>query len=300
MIYELIRGVNLADINAISHSNNAIKNLINSGAEAGTNITNSGSYRGQSVSLIPSLQSILEAAEELTFKAAESRSTDLSKKKVIDKVRQGNKIEEDVNEFLHQVDKTHKGNEIKNIAKMLSVAEFIDINDLKEFLLTNLKDVTDQFAVLVMAKNMLPKGASALRSMIDALINQYVDKDAARINAGINIHATAIKYEDKNLDDLQSLRNFYRGTILNYKSLSSAYKEILSKYGEKRVFKAITFLLQGLGVELQANSASLEKIRLRQILDDLNKLKLLNTLMDHISLLFSRVMPNKDKEQKSN
>lgn len=289
----------MADFGVINHASESIKTLLNHDVNT-TNVTqNTGGYKGQNVSTIPSLQSILHAAEELSFKAAELRSTDLSKKKVKDKVAEALKTEESTFDYIDSVNGTEKADEITRTANMLSNQTFLNQQELKNFLQFNLKDISDQFAALVLAKKLITGELqlAGTKKLINNLINQFIDKQSPEIKSGINIYETAKQYEGKSLGNLQNLRNFYRDTILNYKSLSVAYKEIIANYGDQKIQNAIAFLLQGLGVELKINSASLEKFKLRQILDDLKKLKILNTLMEQVGLLFSRVIkPSSDKQ----
>lgn len=286
--------------NLIYQANELSKNIVTNVASASSAAATSvGSYRGEKVSLIPSLKSILAAAEELTFKAADSRSSDMAKRKVRDKLSALVDIEKLANDFLKKIVDTQKSDEIDKFVNLLSMKQFTDPDELKMFLKNQLKDISDQFAALVMARRVLAgrKQAKGLLVLINDVMHELADEESSKIKAGLNVYDTAREFASKGFASLQGLRDFYRSAVLNFKDLSTAYKDILANYGDKKITKALAFLLQGLGVELNAQTSSLDQIKLIQIIRDIKKLKFLNTLMEQVSTLFKRVGLSNDDSQ---
>ncbi|MPY25671.1 YopN family type III secretion system gatekeeper subunit [Shewanella psychropiezotolerans] len=282
-------GINTGTIAADLTRNVLAQNSAN--GSLGTAIS-SGNYRGDIVKLVPDAKSLLDAAEELTFKASEYVEKDISKRKIQDDYGTVSEIHALVEEYLKKVPDLEKQQKLKDFVSNLSKQNVTVAHQLLAYLGSYSGDASEQFVALSEAKKQLTgkPEAKALLVLINASLANMAKEQGPQIRAGLNVYDAALALSsDKEIGDLQGLRDFYRDSVLDYSGLGDAFEKVLTRFGDKKITEAIGFLLKGLGADLQVQGSSIDKSKLQQIMNDIKKLKVINGLHEQVALLFERV-----------
>ncbi|WP_394390383.1 type III secretion system gatekeeper subunit SctW [Shewanella woodyi] len=281
-------------INAGSIATDLTRNVLaqNSANGALSSAISSGNYRGDIVKLVPDAKSLLDAAEELTFKASEYVEKDISKRKVQDDFGTVSEVQALVEEYLKKVPDLEKQQKLKDFVSNLSKQNVSVAHQLLAYLGSYSSDASEQFVALSEAKKQLSgkPEAKALLTLIDTSLAKMAKEQGAQIKAGLNVYDAALEASsDNEIGDLQGLRDFYRDSVLDYVGLGDAFEKVLTRFGDKKVTEAISFLLKGLSADLQVQGSSIDKGKLQQIMNDIKKLKVINGLHEQVALLFERV-----------
>lgn len=282
-------GINTGTIAADLTRNVLAQNSAN--GTLGTAIS-SGNYRGDIVKLVPDAKSLLDAAEELTFKASEFVEKDISKRKIQDDYGTVSEIHALVEEYLKKVPDLDKQQKLKDFVSNLSKQNVTVAHQLQAYLGSYSGDASEQFVALSEAKKQLTgkPEAKALLALIHISLAKMAKEQGPQIRAGLNVYDAALTLSaDKDIGDLQGLRDFYRDSVLDYSGLGDAFEKVLTRFGDKKATEAIGFLLKGLGADLQVQGSSIDKSKLQQIMNDIKKLKVINGLHEQVALLFERV-----------
>ncbi|AQS40633.1 type III secretion regulator YopN/LcrE/InvE/MxiC [Shewanella psychrophila] len=282
-------GINTGTIAADLTRNVLAQNSAN--GALGTAI-NSGNYRGDIVKLVPDAKSLLDAAEELTFKASEYVEKDISKRKIQDDYGTVSEIHALVEEYLKKVPDLEKQQKLKDFVSNLSKQNVTVAHQLLAYLGSYSGDASEQFVALSEAKKQLTgkPEAKALLALINASLAKMAKEQGPQIKAGLNVYDAALEASsDNEIGDLQGLRDFYRDSVLDYTGLGDAFEKVLARFGDKKVTEAIGFLLKGLSADLQVQGSSIDKSKLQQIMNDIKKLKVINGLHEQVAQLFERV-----------
>ncbi|NRD71755.1 type III secretion system gatekeeper subunit SctW [Shewanella sp. VB17] len=251
-----------------------------------------GNYRGDVVKLQPDAKALLDAAEELTFKASETEGLNISKRKVQDVNGAVSEIQALVEEYLKKVPELEKQQKLNDFISHLTKQNISVSQQFLTYLNSYSADVSDQFVALSEAKKQLTgkPEAEALLRLIDASLTQMAEKQGAEVRAGLIIYETAVEFSsNKDIGDIQGLRNFYRDAVLDYHGLADAFNDIFTRFGTKNMPNAISFLLKGLSADLQVQGSSIESSKLQQLMGDMNKLRIINGMHEQVVTLFDRV-----------
>ncbi len=258
---------------------------------ASTTVSN-GNYRGDVVKLQPDAKSLLDAAEELTFKVSEYQEKNISKRKVLDDFGTVSEVQALVEEYLKKVPELEKQQKLKDLVSNLTKQSVGVSQQLQAYLNSYSSDVSEQFVALSQVKKQLAgkPEAKALLALIDASLTKMAKEQGSKIKAGLIIYETALEFSsDKDIGDIQGLRDFYRDSVLDYQGLGDAYQNVLQRFGDKKITKAIGFLLKGLSADLQVQGSSVEASKLQQVMGDMNKLRIINGMHEQVVSLFERV-----------
>jgi len=283
----------MAGINIGGQSvDNARSLFAQTAASTADKAVNAGNYRGDIVKLQPDAKSLLDAAEELTFKASEFEEKDISKRKIKDDYGTVSEIQALVEEYLKKVPDLEKQQKLKDFVSNLTKQSVSVSQQLLAYLGSYSGDASEQFVALSEAKKQLTgkPEAKALLALIDISLAKMAKEQGPQVKAGLIVYETALEFSsDKAIGDLQGLRDFYRDAVLDYSGLGDAYQNVLQRFGDKKVTQAISFLLKGLSADLQVQGSSIESSKLQQVMGDMNKLRVINGMHEQVVALFDRV-----------
>ena len=149
-------------------------------------------------------------------------------------------------------------------------------------------DPSHQFAMLDILAAALEEGEGDLRDLVDAARAQLVKEKGAEVAAGINL-AREVNARATTPDEMQSLRNLYRGEVIGFTTPQDCFRSLVAARGMAGLSAAIEFLIAGCSADLQSPSPSQMPEELRRILLDLQCVQVLRTVFDRLSQLVSRM-----------
>ena len=125
---------------------------------------------------------------------------------------------------------------------------------------------------------------SLLRAAREALENAHGDEIRAGLNLAKEVNARATTPEE-----MQGLRDLYRGEVLGFSTPQQCFRSIMAKRGAAGLQSAIDFLTAGCGTDLQSASPSKSPEELRRIILDLQCVQVLKTVLDRMEQLGTRM-----------
>ncbi len=128
-----------------------------------------------------------------------------------------------------------------------------------------------------------------LRSLFSVTRDNLLEESGGEIRAGINL-ASEVNARATTPDDMAALRNLYRNEILGFTSPQDCFRSVLASRGPGALASAIEFLRAGCGVDLACDEPSRDPVALRRILTDLQCVQVLQTVLDTMEALGSRMM----------
>lgn len=150
------------------------------------------------------------------------------------------------------------------------------------------RDPSHQFAMIDILEQALVPEEEGLHKLLESAKQELTKTKGAEIRAGINL-ATVVNAKATNPEEMQGLRDLYRGEVLGFKSPQDCFRSLLDSRGVGRLNDAIEFLIKGCGVDLQSPSPSQSPEELRRILGDLQCVQVLKTCLDKLSVLAGKM-----------
>jgi len=145
-------------------------------------------------------------------------------------------------------------------------------------------DPSHQFAMLDILERALAPEEKELQKLLNETKQTLNAEKGAEVRAGLNL-AEQINTQAKSPDEMQNLRDLYRGEVLGFKTPQDCFKSLLATRGAGRLAESIEFLMKGCGIDLQSPSPSQSPEELRRILLDLQCVDVLRTVLDKMTAL---------------
>ncbi len=255
------------------------------------------SFRGENVIYSRDPVAALEdAAEELTFSQSETVEKKLAKRKINSKARLKSFAAEQAEKYLQAVPDLERNKKLGEFAREVleKGAGGHTPESLRRSAERFSEDKTHQFLALSYTCERAKEEGAAPEIIVslEAAVSELQAEAQPEIQAGLNISTVAEEFSGEGIGDVQQLRNFYRDVVLDYASVNDAYKQITQKHPDTDFVKSVNFLLRSLAADLNAGNHSMDKIQLKQIMDDMYQLKLLNGMHDQCQDLLGRVQHN--------
>lgn len=149
-------------------------------------------------------------------------------------------------------------------------------------------DPSHQFAMLDIMDQALGADEAELKKFLSQAKTELNASKGAEIRAGINL-ASEINARAKAPEEMQGLRDMYRGEILGFKSPQDCFRSLLASRGAGRLADSIDFLMKGCGVDLQSPSPSQSPEELRRIIVDLQCVTVLRTVLEKSTMLAGKM-----------
>lgn len=266
--------------------------------------TSEGFYQGQKVTMSTGhdLQSVMDAAEELTFTQSEGASKKLADRTA--KTRAGKSAMLAVlQKYVHatpegsQLEKFHQwADSLRKRSKANPPTPEEIKQKLKEFLgddpdaqVTGLEFLEEALAT---------EENQALTKALRQIRNEWREDETygPAIRAGENIWDSASDFADDSFALDPELRSFYREIALGNEPLEKTYDLIIKRYGSDNFDKATDYLLHALGADISSPMASREVSFLRAVRDDILHIQVVRGLHQDLEKLVNKMQQQFDWE----
>lgn len=177
---------------------------------------------------------------------------------------------------------------LRNLRQMLQQGQNVGAGTLLRMLGEGSGDPSHQFAMLDVLEQGLAAGEGELRGLVAATRRALTEAKGPEIRAGINL-AEQINAQAKGPEEMQSLRDLYRGEVLGFTTPQACFRSLLATRGAGRLGEALDFLMKGCGLDLQSPSPSQSPEELHRVLGDLQCVMVLKTVMDKMTALVGKM-----------
>lgn len=241
-----------------------------------------GEYIGGNVVPVKDLRSLIaEAAEEVSFIFSERVEKRLTECKSARLASGRTQLRQRAEDCFARLPDFERGARLQAFMKHLASLGDVSAERILASVRLSFTDVSHQYAVLLHAlETIAGAGASSsgLRTALDAAL-EYLDREQGpAVRAGLNTTVIAVEYAEQGLGGVQRLRDFYRGTVLGFVDLETAYRQVIEAYGEDGFQRATGFLIKAAGAELMSQGPSIDRAELRSIIDHLYYLEVLGNM----------------------
>ncbi|MGL5324782.1 MAG: type III secretion system gatekeeper subunit SctW [Aeromonas sp.] len=250
-----------------------------------------GQFQGERVVLASASQSLADAAEELTFVFSERSELTLGKRKLSDSHARISEIEALVGDYLDKVPDLERQQKIKEMVSHLGSGRLANLSQLLAYLESYSGEVSEQFEALCQARKALA-GRPEMRgtlALVEQALAKLADEQGAAIVLGARITGPAQEAAREGLGHVQDLRDLYRDAVQDYRALSTAWRDIHSRFGNGALEKVTGFMMKALSADLDSQQRWLDPVKLERVMSDMHKLRLLNTLSAQVDELWQRV-----------
>lgn len=177
---------------------------------------------------------------------------------------------------------------LRALRQMAQMGRSMDPGQLLKMLGEGSRDPTHQFAMVDILEQALAPEEADLHTLLEATKQELTRTKGAEIRAGVNL-AAVVNAKAQSPEEMQGLRDLYRGEVLGFKSPQDCFSSLLQTRGAGRLADAIDFLIKGCGVDLQSPSPSQSPEELRRILGDLQCVQVLKTCLDKLTVLSGKM-----------
>ena len=150
-------------------------------------------------------------------------------------------------------------------------------------------DPSHQFAMIDILEQALSESETDFRALLDSARKTLISERGEEIRAGINL-ASEVNARATTPEEMQDLRDMYRGEILGFSTPQQCFRSIMGSRGAAGLQAAIDFLTAGCGADIQSASPSKSPEELRRIMLDLQCVQVLKTVFDRMGALGARMM----------
>lgn len=177
---------------------------------------------------------------------------------------------------------------LRALRQMAQAGRSMDPGQLLKMLGEGSRDPSHQFAMVDILEQSLAPEEADLHRLLETAKQELTRTKGAEIRAGVNL-AAVVNAKAQSPEEMQGLRDLYRGEVLGFKSPQDCFSSLLQTRGAGRLADAIDFLIKGCGVDLQSPSPSQSPEELRRILGDLQCVQVLKTCLDKLTVLSGKM-----------
>ena len=177
---------------------------------------------------------------------------------------------------------------LRNMRNMAAEGQLPDPRELLKELARGSTDPSHQFAMLDILEQAFGDGEGNLREIVRQAKAQLAQAKGPEIRAGLNL-AEEINARATTPEEMQSLRDMYRGEVVGFTKPQECFRSLLAARGADGLKAAIEFLIAGCGVDLKSAMPSIDKAALGRILTDLGCVQVLQTVLESLDQLEARM-----------
>ena len=177
---------------------------------------------------------------------------------------------------------------LRALRQMAQAGRSTDPGQLLKMLGEGSRDPSHQFAMVDILEQALAPEEADLHRLLETAKQELSRTKGAEIRAGVNL-AAVVNAKAQSPEEMQGLRDLYRGEVLGFKSPQDCFASLLQTRGAGRLADAIDFLIKGCGVDLQSPSPSQSPEELLRILGDLQCVQVLKTCLDKLTVLSGKM-----------
>ena len=163
-----------------------------------------------------------------------------------------------------------------------------DARELIKELARGSTDPSHQFAMLDILEQAFGEGEEELATLARQAKAALAEAKGSEIRAGINL-AEEINARATTPEQMQELRDMYRSEVVGFTKPQDCFRSLLASRGPGHLAEAISFLIAGCGKDLASSDPSIEAAALGRILTDLGCVQSLQTVLEELSKLASRM-----------
>ncbi|PKQ79338.1 type III secretion protein [Aeromonas sobria] len=250
-----------------------------------------GQFQGERVVLASASQSLADMAEELTFVFSERKELSLDKRKLSDSHARISEIEALVGDYLDKVPELERQQKIKEMVSHLGSGRLANLSQLLAYLESYSGEVSEQFDALCQARKALsgrPEMQGTL-ALVEQALAKLADEQGSAIVLGARISGPAAEAARAGVGGEQDLRDLYRDAVQDYRALSTAWRDIHSRFGNGALEKVTGFMMKALSADLDSQQRWLDPVKLERVMSDMQMLQQIKTLLIEVDVLLLRV-----------
>jgi type III secretion system YopN/LcrE/InvE/MxiC family regulator len=235
---------------------------------------------------------LLDSMEELSMQFEEKSSKKLSDRKLGEMRSYSSVYAESIEKWMKTMPdmpgKDEADRLLRHLRRMAADGRGTDAAALKGMLARLSSDPSHQFAMLDILSAALDPEEGELKGLVDSMRESLMKEKGGEIRAGINL-ASEVNARSTTPEEMSDLRNLYRSEILGFKSPQDCFRSILSSRGAANMDAAADFLIKGCGIDLASASPSRDAVELRRIMQDLQCVQVLKTVLGMMDALGGRM-----------
>jgi type III secretion system YopN/LcrE/InvE/MxiC family regulator len=235
---------------------------------------------------------LMDSMEELSMQFEEKSAKKLSDRKLGDARMRSSAYVDAVEKWMKTMPdmpgKKDVENLLRQLRQMAADGRDADASALKGMLAKLSGDPSHQFALLDILDSALEAGEEGLGQLVGKVRSELVKEKGGEIRAGINL-ASEVNARSTTPEEMSDLRNLYRSEILGFKSPQDCFRSLLASRGAGGLDGAIEFLFKGCGVDLTSAMPSRDAVELRRIMQDLQCVQVLKTVLGMMDQLGARM-----------
>lgn len=234
---------------------------------------------------------LMDSMEELSFQFEEKEMKTLAERKLGETNRKENPYINALQNWMKTLPDMPGEEFTRNLLRMFrqmrSSGTQPNVQDLLRELANGSEDPSHQFAMIDILEQALSENETEFRSLLEAARKELLLTKGEEIRAGINL-AEEVNARATSPEEMQNLRDLYRGEILGFSTPQDCFRSIMGTRGAAGLQAAIDFLTAGCGADLKSASPSKSQEELHRILLDLQCVQVLKTVMDRMDMLSQR------------
>ena len=177
---------------------------------------------------------------------------------------------------------------LRNLRSSAANGNVPDSRELLKSLARGSTDPSHMFAMLDIMEQAFGEGEDMLRELVMRTKAQLAEERGPEIRAGINL-AEEVNARATTPEEMRELRDMYRSEVVGFSSPQDCFRSLVAARGADGLKAAIDFLIAGCGTDLKSASPSLDAAALGRILTDLQCVQVLETVMEALANLGSRM-----------
>lgn len=235
---------------------------------------------------------LMDSMEELSFQFEETKMKEVSERKLGEARGKDNPYVKALESWMKTLPDMPGEEFTKNLLRMLkelrSSGQSLSVDDFLKELGKGSSDPSHQFAMIDVLEQALGDNETEFHDVLEAARKELMATKGEQIRAGINL-ATEVNARATSPEEMQDLRDMYRGEILGFSTPQDCFRSIMSTRGAASLQSSIDFLIAGCGADIQSATPSKSPEELRRILLDLQCVQVLKTVLDQMTGLSSRM-----------
>ncbi len=238
------------------------------------------------------LQELEDAMEELAFQFEEKAMKKLGERALGAKSIRGRQMIETIQKWQRLMPDLPGGAFAERLLNQLrqSVRGGATPNAVRQYLAEEgARDPSHQFALLDALEAALGPEEAELKRLLAEAKQALEAERGADVRAGFNL-ADEINARAASAEQMQELRDLYRGEVLGFKNPQACFRSLLAARGAGKLAESIEFLIKGCGVDLNSPSPSQSPEALARVLGDLQCVNVLTAVLDRFGQLSQHML----------
>ena len=205
--------------------------------------------------------------------------------------------------FRQPADLQARKDEVEDLGRAMQAAGLTDPGDIIEFVRKNLgerpgqgggnNDPTLQYGALAIIQQMFAaEGQQALADAVGAAATRLLADHALAIQKGAIVTDAAAAYASERFGSVSNLRSLYMEEVVAHEGIPTTFYAIVEKYGDAGFADAVGFLLKAASNDLATITIDVDRIRQKDVLDNLYTFEVLNTLRERGDDALQRIDKN--------